>query len=345
MSAISREVRSGGVASLGAAVVLAVSLAVTAGGAPSFAVTSQNSWPARVTDSNIATLGDSGLITEVEGAWYVDGDAVAEAAAELRITNSSQVGYDRDLFPHWSDLDGNGCDARNEILQRDLANVSLRAGDNCIVERGTLADPYTGEVIPFTRGVGTSGAVHIDHIVPLAAAWTGGANEWSSEQREAFANDPRNLQAVDGRANSAKGMRLASEWMPANTAFHCTYLAQLTNVLQTYDLAVTPLDQDAIINGGSIDGVAFAGATACVASSGAETVSTPIAPGPSAMSPQVTPTPEGASPAPPVETSAAGGENTAGAGTSGDAVLPWVLGAVGAVIVAVFVVRVRRRRA
>ncbi len=327
--------------------VLAVSLSVTAGGTPAFAVTPQNSWPPRVTDSNIATLVDSGLVTEVEGAWYVDGDAVAEAAAELRVVNSSQVGYDRDLFLHWSDLDGNGCDARNEILQRDLANVVLRAGDDCIVERGTLTDSYTGEVIPFTRGVGTSGAVHIDHIVPLAAAWTGGANEWGPEQREAFANDPRNLQAVDGRANSAKGMRLASEWMPVNTAFHCIYLAQLTNVLQAYDLGVTPLDQDAIINGGSIDGVAFAGATACVASPGAETMPTPIEPGPSAESPQVTPTPapDGASPASPAETSAAGGENTAGAGTSGDAVLPWVLGVAGAAIVALFVARVRRRRA
>ncbi|MBS3179173.1 MULTISPECIES: HNH endonuclease family protein [unclassified Pseudoclavibacter] len=195
--------------SLGVAVLLVAALDVTVGETPAFAVPPQESSPAGAVDSSVASLSGSGLIIEIDGVWCVDGASVA-AAAGLRTVNSSQVGYDRDLFAHWSDPDGNGCDARNDILQRDLTNIALRAGDGCVVERGTLTDPYTGDVISFTRGVATSGAVHIDHIVPLAAAWTGGANTWDAGQREAFANDLMNLQAVDGRANSAKGSRLAS---------------------------------------------------------------------------------------------------------------------------------------
>lgn len=206
--------------------------------------------------------------------------------------DSSQTGYDRDLFKHWSDPDGNGCDARNDMLQRDLTNVVLRDGSDCIVERGTLNDPYTGEAIPFTRGVATSGAVQIDHIIPLGAAWTGGANTWDAPKREAFANDPMNLTAVEGRANSAKGMRLASEWMPSNVAFHCTYLAQLTSVLKAYDLAVTPIDQDAIINGGTINGVSFSGVSSCALPAGAVVTEPSATPSTTPVAPvEVTPAP------------------------------------------------------
>lgn len=295
---------------------------------------------------NVTALVDADLATEIDGAWYIDGAAVAAAADGLRTVNSSQVGYDRDLFSDWSDLDGNGCDARNDILQRDLTNVVLRDGQDCIVERGALTDPYTSEVIPFTRGVGTSGAVHIDHIVPLAAAWTGGANEWSAEQREAFANDPRNLQAVDGRANSAKGMRLPSEWMPTNTAFHCTYLAQITNVLTTYDLAVTPLDQDAIINGGSIDGVAFAGANACGLPAGAQADSSTTAtagPSPSAGASG----PQASALADPADASRAGDDDLIEAtGVKSTASL-WLFGLVGAAVLLLSagLIRGRGRRA
>ena len=50
----------------------------------------------------------------------------APAPAELvvdpsRLTVAPEVwgDYDRDLFPHWSDFDGNGCDTRQEVLIRD----------------------------------------------------------------------------------------------------------------------------------------------------------------------------------------------------------------------------------
>lgn len=314
-----------------------VSTGMVAFEVPAFAIASnQAPVSSNLTESRLAPLIDAGFVSQAADGWYVDGPAVAAAAAGLRTVNSSQLGYDRDLFPHWSDGDGNGCDARNDILQRDLTNITLRPGDTCIVERGTLSDPYTGEVVPFTRGVETSGAVQIDHIVPLAVAWTGGADAWNPTEREAFANDPLNLQAVDGRANSAKGKRLPSEWMPANTAVHCIYLAQMTIVLKTYDLAVTPIDQDAIINGGTANEVTFAGVAACAV------------PGDEGAKPSSTP--EASSSA--TSTSAASSSEELGTGadrfqavtTVVERYWPWVLGAVGVTVAVVVVTHFNRRR-
>ncbi|NKX56763.1 HNH endonuclease family protein, partial [Arthrobacter mobilis] len=106
-----------------------------------------------------------------------------------------KTGYDRDEFGSgWQDPDRNGCDARNDILARDLTDETFRPGtNNCIVLTGTLADPFTATTIRFVRGNATSTAVQIDHIVPLSDAWQKGARQLAPNQREAFANDPLNL--------------------------------------------------------------------------------------------------------------------------------------------------------
>ena len=72
--------------------------------------------------------------------------------------------YSRDQFgPRWADTDHNGCDTRNDVLRRDLTNITLKAGTRgCIVLAGTLADPYAGETYDFDR---SANAVDIDHVV------------------------------------------------------------------------------------------------------------------------------------------------------------------------------------
>lgn len=212
-----------------------------------------NAWS--FSETTHAHLVEDGYAVLADDRLTVDGEFVAEVAAGLDVVNYSATGYDRDLFAHWSDLDGNGFDTRDDILIRDLTNVTYTEyGDH--VATGTLVDPYTGTTINFqrsnypTRGQGNSMAVQVDHIVPLSAAWTGGANTWDAEQREVFANDPANLIAVDGPTNSSKGDRLPGEWMPENADYQCLYVAQVTSVLDTYDLAVTQLDQDALISTG-----------------------------------------------------------------------------------------------
>ena len=69
----------------------------------------------------------------------------------------------------------NGCDTRNDILDRDLVDKSYTAIKRCptAVAAGTLHDPYTNDVIAFTRGNQVGAAVQIDHLLSAAiTTWT-----------------------------------------------------------------------------------------------------------------------------------------------------------------------------
>ncbi|MBT0995567.1 excalibur calcium-binding domain-containing protein [Cellulomonas sp. DKR-3] len=156
------------------------------------------------------------------------------------------TGYDRGAFGYdVEDLDGDGCDTRNEILLRDLSDVTLRP-TGCLVATGSLADPYSGRTIAFVRGVATSSAVQVDHVVALADAWQKGAQRWDEATRVRFGNDPLNLLAVDGPLNQRKGAGDAATWLPPNTAYRCAYVARQVEVKSAYGLWVTRAEQDAI---------------------------------------------------------------------------------------------------
>ena len=147
----------------------------------------------------------------------------------------------------WTDdndapLGHNGCDTRDDILNRDLVDktyVSIKRCPNA-VSTGTLHDPYTNSTVTFQRGAKVGEAVQIDHIVPLAYAWDMGAYNWPFPERLRFANDPANLLAVEGQANQDKGDSPPAQWMPPNTAFACQYAMQFIAVLRGYQL---PVDQ------------------------------------------------------------------------------------------------------
>lgn len=179
-------------------------------------------------------------------------DEVAAAVARLASIpvkgRAPKTGYSRDQFgPAWADVDHNGCDTRNDILARDLTGETFKPGTrDCVVATGILADKYTGATIRFVRGSDTSSAVQIDHIVPLSLAWQTGAQQISVDQRKQFANDPLNLMAADGAANSAKGDKDAATWLPPNKAFRCEYTARMTAVKAKYKLWVTQPEHDAI---------------------------------------------------------------------------------------------------
>lgn len=152
------------------------------------------------------------------------------------------TGYDRELYfgQAWLDVDGNGCRTREDILRRDLTDVVIKPDTGgCVVASGTLVDPYTGATIQFVRGQGTSELVQIDHVVALADAWQKGAQQWSQEKREAFANDPLNLLAVDGAANQQKGAGDAATWLPPNRAYWCEYAQRIVEVKASYGIWTT----------------------------------------------------------------------------------------------------------
>jgi len=160
---------------------------------------------------------------------------------------ASKTGYSRDQFGEaWYDLDGNGCDTRNDILARDLTNKNYK--DSCVILSGTLIDPYGGETINFVRGQKTSSAVQIDHVVALSDAWQKGAQQLSEKQRLQFANDPLNLIAVDGPLNQQKSDGDAATWLPPQKSFRCEYVYRQAQVKAKYNLWVTATEQTAMLN-------------------------------------------------------------------------------------------------
>ena len=181
----------------------------------------------------------------------------------------------------WQDVDGDGCDTRNEVLARDLSDADfsrasgLQTADqgrgegasvcpDATVWTGVLHDPYTGKEITFQRGQDTSAAVQIDHVVPLNYLYAHGAWAWDQRTRLLVANDPLNLLAVDGEANSAKGAcgpatcpvgtsetgtwttASGSGWWPPDPGFHCEYAQRFVSVLAAYRLGVPDADRQAL---------------------------------------------------------------------------------------------------
>ena len=139
--------------------------------------------------------------------------------------NQSSSGYDRDSFGfRTTDVDGNGCDVRDDVLARDLTDITYKYAGSCVVESGTLADPYTAQTIHFVRG-----------------------RDWSTAKRHEFGNDPYNLLAVDGPANQEKGSASAAYWLPTNADYRCDYVARQIGVKDKYQLTVTSQEKDAML--------------------------------------------------------------------------------------------------
>lgn len=155
-----------------------------------------------------------------------------------------KTGYSRSAFSHWRDPDRNGCDARNDILKRDLINLVFKENtDECKVISGLLNDPFSATQIPFTLG---RSEVDIDHLVALSHAWQVGAFQWSDVKRLEFANDPLNLLAVSARLNRQKGDGDAATWLPPAKPYRCAYVSRQVVVKVKYGLWVTRAEKSAI---------------------------------------------------------------------------------------------------
>lgn len=168
------------------------------------------------------------------------------SAVEVQLSNllikgrAPTTGYERELFGSpWLDVDRNGCDTRNDILQRDLTNIKFRPGTNsCVVESGYFFDPYTTSEFEFVKSSSAS-SIEIDHIVSLSDAWQKGAQQWDSQTRKQFANDPLNLVATSQSANRQKSDSDAASWLPANKEIRCAFIARQIAVKSAYQLWVT----------------------------------------------------------------------------------------------------------
>jgi hypothetical protein len=189
----------------------------------------------------LAALTFGGYPTAVQAATS---NTALSALEKLAVKGKApKTGYERSLFSDgWGNI--GACDARNFILKRDMRSITMR--DSCKIQTGILNDPYTGKVIHFQYGVGTSSAVQIDHVVALSDAWQKGAQQMTPAKRFALYNDPLNLLAVDGPTNASKGDSDASAWLPPNKSYRCSYVARQVAVKLKYKIWVIAAEKAAI---------------------------------------------------------------------------------------------------
>ena len=171
---------------------------------------------------------------EVSQSKLVNADA-RSILSSIKVENEYQTGYKRKLFIHWADLDGNGCDTREEVLKRDSISKPQVDPYRCYVVAGDWVSPYDGAKL------GDRGDVDIDHVVALKEAWDSGAWAWSESQRKAYANDmtdSRTLIAVTDRVNVSKSDKDPSNWMPPLRSYWCTYLGDWISVKARWGLSM-----------------------------------------------------------------------------------------------------------
>ena len=142
---------------------------------------------------------------------------------ELDVRPEHDSDYDRGDWPHWSDLDRDGCDTRCEVLAAE------RLPD------GSWYSVFDGRSTDMAR------EFDIDHLVPLAEAHESGGWEWDRSTRQHFANDEgyaHALIAVSASSNRSKGKKDPAEWLPPDTASHCFYADAWVRVKHRWSLSV-----------------------------------------------------------------------------------------------------------
>ncbi|MFJ3418942.1 MULTISPECIES: HNH endonuclease family protein [unclassified Streptomyces] len=161
--------------------------------------------------------------------------------ASLTVATEVRTGYARDLFPTWDTISGT-CNTREWILKRDGTNVVTNSA--CTATSGSWYSPYDGATWT------AASDVDIDHLVPLAEAWDSGARNWTTAQRESFANDVTRPQllAVTDNVNQSKGDQDPATWMPSLTSYRCTYVRAWVQVKYYYNLSVDSAEKSALTN-------------------------------------------------------------------------------------------------
>ena len=146
------------------------------------------------------------------------------------IPTTNKQKYSRDKFGKgWADFDHDCQNTRQEILiSLSTIPVHFSDGRKCRITSVRWVSMYSGLVIT------NAGKVDIDHIVPLKWAWEHGADRWSLEKRELFANDPINLVAVEASLNREKGAKGPDEWLPPKNTQQ--YKVRFERILKKYNL-------------------------------------------------------------------------------------------------------------
>ena len=152
--------------------------------------------------------------------------------------------YDRSDWKHWTDVDGDCQDARQEVLIAESSvPVAFTDERSCRVAAGRWTGLYTGEVVE------DPGKLDVDHMVPLANAHLSGAFAWDAELKELYANSlgyPGHLIAVTASANRSKGRKGPEEWRPPNRTYWCRYATDWVAIKMEWGLTATEAEAAAL---------------------------------------------------------------------------------------------------
>jgi hypothetical protein len=157
---------------------------------------------------------------------------------QLVVAEDKNSGYKRSSFKHWIDADRNGCNTRAEVLIQE-AIIKPKIGPKCKLTGGKWLSAFDGKTIT------NASQLDVDHMVPLAEAWRSGAWKWTSAQRQSFANDLENseaLIAVTASTNRSKGDKDPSLWMPAED--QCVYIQNWISIKIKYSLTADPQEAE-----------------------------------------------------------------------------------------------------
>lgn len=215
---------------------------------PAAAISRPRPWPRVGLLAACLGLSGCGVFSEpdpptepdrVEGARVLFGLLdLLEVAEEPR-----REGYSRDEFPHWSDVSGSGCTARQDALlaqatglvQRDLVR-------SCVVIEGDWYSLFDG-----TTHSGAPAEIDVDHVVALAEAWDSGASGWTTSRRELFANDPLNLLVTDRQTNRDKADLDVGEWRPPRRDSWCVTASMTILTKLRHELTIDAAERDGLL--------------------------------------------------------------------------------------------------
>ena len=235
-----------------------------------------------VTISIGATVaGGSPARTNASSKSAVGGGSAIGVLQNIRVQNERGNGYVRALFEHWRDIDGDGCDSRQQVLKRDSVTLPQVDPYSCKVIAGDWESPYDGARWSDPTDI------DIDHVVALKEAWDSGAWAWSSAMRKAYANDTsdkRTLLAVTDNVNQRKSDKDPSNWTPPLKSYLCTYLGNWISVKARWNLSMDKSEWGRIKNllNSSCAGLVIAPWSAVPQS--ATIVTTPVATSPATTS-------------------------------------------------------------
>ena len=153
-----------------------------------------------------------GLVA-VPGAAYAETYSAPSPPpiGDLPVATEVRTGYDRDLFRHWVDADGDGCDTRKEVLISE-ADDAPSVGGGCALRAGAGSPTTRAPRRPRARSTSTTWCRWPRPGTPAPALVGGDARGLRQRPRRR-----RSLVGVTASLNRQKGDQDVAEWLPRST--------------------------------------------------------------------------------------------------------------------------------